>query len=522
MSSSPSNSIKQSAPAKPSRSDKISKSPKHAPPPPPTEPSLPAVKPAPPPLPHSKSLPLSKPPPPPKVSLSASSSPGYEKVESGSPTASVDDDGKSSKRSHRSLKKVVSKLNPFRNSYNQDKNVNESSKSPKSNPFRDSYKEEEDDPSAASSTAISTATIDSVSATQSKKSNPFRDSYKEEEEEVETKPSISTKSNPFDIEVQNLDRQSRLLRQSPRTKIAMSKANPLLSPINGENDGDMGTVSEHGQEFSSETAVVVSTGMLKGEPGNPIYYLNRFSDLWLLAFIFAHTGQFVLLLNVGYKALPDGAFGVVLFLAFAVVALLLAARYMTRKSRLAERRNIELNNGICTPQDEADVVPDSAVMMIAAAAITEGFAFAIFTAVSSGNYQYLDQDGFYTKGTLLQVLRFASITLLGLHRTLRPANRLDPMRTVLELEVISVCWDALDGSTLYELLDGNSDLSSSMSNSIRVLMAAWYISVGFRMALMFLTNMSPSSHLHSMVITAPFQLATQPTVDRTLQGLRLK
>ena len=516
MSSSPSNSTKQSAPAKPSRSDKISKSPKH-PPPPPTEPSLPAVKPAPPPLPHSKSLPLSKPPPPPKVSLSTSSSPGYEKVESGSPTASVEDVANPSKGSHGSFKKVVSKLNPFRNSYNQDKNVNESTKSPKSNPFRDSYKEE-DDPSAAASTA----NISNVSATQSKKSNPFRDSYKEEEEEVETKPSISTKSNPFDIEVQNMDSQSRLLRQSPRTKIAMSKANPLLSPTNSENDGDMGTVSEHGQEFSSETAVVVSTGMLKGEPGNPIYYLNRFSDLWLLAFIFAHTGQFVLLLNVGYKALPDGAFGVVLFLAFAVVALLLAARCMTRKSRLAERRNIELNNGICTPQDEADLVPDSAVMMIAAAAITEGFAFAIFTAVSSGNYQYLDQDGFYTKGTLLQVLRFASITLLGLHRTLRPANRLDPMRTVLELEVISVCWDALDGSTLYELLDGNSDLSSSMSNSIRVLMAAWYISVGFRMALMFLTNMSPSSHLHSMVITAPFQLATQPTVDRTLQGLRLK
>jgi hypothetical protein len=189
---------------------------------------------------------------------------------------------------------------------------------------------------------------------------------------------------------------------------------------------------------------------------------------------------------------------------------------------LSERRNIEMNNGVCTPNDEADVVPDTAVLLIAAAAITEGFAFAIFAAVSSGNYQYLDQDGFYTKGTLLQVLRFTSITLLALHRTLRPANRLDPMRTVLELEVISVCWDALDGSTLYELLDGNSDLSSSITDSIRALMAAWYVSVGFRMALMFLTNLSPTAHLQQAVITAPFQLAAQPTVDRTLQGLRLK
>ena len=47
-----------------------------------------------------------------------------------------------------------------------------------------------------------------------------------------------------------------------------------------------------------------------------------------------------------------------------------------------------------------------------------------------------------------------------------------------ELEVISVCWDALDGSTLYELLDGNSDLSNSSAYSIRLLMAAWYVSVG--------------------------------------------
>ncbi len=51
--------------------------------------------------------------------------------------------------------------------------------------------------------------------------------------------------------------------------------------------------------------------------------------------------------------------------------------------------------------------------------------------IPAGFYEYLSPDGFYTKGTLLQVLRFTSITLLALHRTLRPANRLDPMRTVL-------------------------------------------------------------------------------------------
>ena len=50
---------------------------------------------------------------------------------------------------------------------------------------------------------------------------------------------------------------------------------------------------------------------------------------------------------------------------------------------------------------------------------------------------------------LLQTLRFASITLLSFHRIVRPANRYDPLRTILELEVVCVCWDALDGIDIY-------------------------------------------------------------------------
>jgi hypothetical protein len=42
------------------------------------------------------------------------------------------------------------------------------------------------------------------------------------------------------------------------------------------------------------------------------------------------------------------------------------------------------------------------------------------------------------------------------------------------------------------------------------------------MAMMFLTHVSPSGWGNRLVVTAPFQLAPQPTVDRTLQGLRLR
>lgn len=125
-------------------------------------------------------------------------------------------------------------------------------------------------------------------------------------------------------------------------------------------------------------------------------------------------------------------------------------------------------------------------MVVSVVVLAQCFHVCILFA---GFYEYLSPDGFYTKGTLLQVkhvvclficmnpdctavvlcecdfgvpdavlrrllclcelfimvdsfhlllrfktlqvLRFTSITLLALHRMLRPANRLDPMRTVL-------------------------------------------------------------------------------------------
>ena len=80
-------------------------------------------------------------------------------------------------------------------------------------------------------------------------------------------------------------------------------------------------------------------------------------------------------------------------------------------------------------------------MLLAIAALLEGIAFAIYTTVTAGNSQALpSNNGFYSQDTTVQTLRFASITLLALHRVLRPANRIDPMRTVLEVrEFVCVC-----------------------------------------------------------------------------------
>ena len=83
-----------------------------------------------------------------------------------------------------------------------------------------------------------------------------------------------------------------------------------------------------------------------------------------------------------------------------------------------------------------------------------------------------------------------------------------------------MCWDALDGSTVYQLIQSN--LTTNQSNAARALMVFWYLSVGVRMALMLLSHLSPAATVYHWIATAPLQLSSIPTVDRTLQGLRLR
>lgn len=192
----------------------------------------------------------------------------------------------------------------------------------------------------------------------------------------------------------------------------------------------------HNKASSTSSGQLISYGLKSpGQPGNPIYYLNRYSESWLFLFLAMHSGQFAMLLTVGYEALSTGAFIVVTFLVVAVALLALASRFCVTKHRLTASRNLAYNNNQLSPADEADVVSDSAVYCLALASVLEGLAYAIYVAVCSGNGNKLSSSGFFTEDTLLQSLRFASITLLCLHRILRPANRLDPMKTVLEVRL---------------------------------------------------------------------------------------
>jgi hypothetical protein len=225
--------------------------------------------------------------------------------------------------------------------------------------------------------------------------------------------------------------------------------------------------------------------------GNFIYHKLHFVDFWLAASVLAHIILFSLLLSMAKNRFSPGTLAVLVILVITVAVLLIFGRWFIKKKT---GRN-DFKNEKLSPEDETDNVPNYSIKLFAFASVLEGISFAIFSSVTAGNQSDKDSsDIYHSSSAILQVLRFTSIVLLCFHRILRPANRADPLRTILELEVVSVCWDAIDGSTFYDLLN-ETQLTRSADIAARFLMVIWYLSVGVRLGLMFLVHLSPDSSI---------------------------
>jgi hypothetical protein len=94
-----------------------------------------------------------------------------------------------------------------------------------------------------------------------------------------------------------------------------------------------------------------------------------------------------------------------------------------------------------------------------------------------------------------------------------------------------MCWDAMDGASLYELLvesnpRGEESLDQSISSgtavAARFLMTFWYLSIGIRVAAMYSAHLTCDSPIYKYLLPQPLSLSSKPTVDRTLSGIRLK
>lgn len=328
-----------------------------------------------------------------------------------------------------------------------------------------------------------------------------------ENEDNYQETTYSATTNPWEDEDKNLTSNSPISSLVQNTSVSSSSSSTSLTMTNSN-------------PTPPPTHMNMTPTLGEGDPDNLIYNLISFSDLWMFIFIVLHIGQFTTMIISGFDMIPKIISIVLIILMVVVIALCIYARYFIKTSKLTLKRNLDLKGGVCTPEDEADDIPSKSIYVFALVCIIEGFMFALYASYAAGNKDE-SGTGFYAHNTSLQIIRFASITLLALHRILRPANRIDPMVNILELEVVSVCWDAIDGSTLYELLNVDN-LSDQMTNAIRALMIVWYLSVGFRMSIMMITNLKPRCLGYRLFLTDPLQLAPQPTVDRTLQGLRLR
>jgi hypothetical protein len=196
-----------------------------------------------------------------------------------------------------------------------------------------------------------------------------------------------------------------------------------------------------------------------------MYHKTHFSSEWMYATIVMHIIQFSLLLSVGMAAIPLGSAVMILLLVVIVALILIVARYRTHKLPKAVDWSYKT---IRSPEQETDDVSDTVIYLLSLAVILECIAYALYPVSTT----YIS-DIQNRSESITQILCFAAIINLSFHRIIRPANRLDPLRTILELEITNICWDALDGASLFALVVDTENLSKGTDGSARLLMCFW-------------------------------------------------
>lgn len=163
------------------------------------------------------------------------------------------------------------------------------------------------------------------------------------------------------------------------------------------------------------------------------------SNAWLYATLILHVIYFSFLLGIGNSALPPFALVVVTGLAIIAPLILIYARC------LIPNKSSKLCDSDLSVKDETDNISDKAIFFLCVAIVLEVLAFALYPAISSGKMEANDSklertNGLYSYNTISQILTFSAILLTAFYRILRPANRLDPFRTIMEVDhPTSIC-----------------------------------------------------------------------------------
>jgi len=142
-----------------------------------------------------------------------------------------------------------------------------------------------------------------------------------------------------------------------------------------------------------------------------------------------HTIQFSILLPVGQRVLSVSMLSFLTVIAFLIPVLMIYSRMCV----VMNQKPFDKTATYSTPEDETDDVPTKSTYALTIAVFLEGMLLALFSAVTAGYTDNLSSSGLFSQSTLNLTLRFSSITLQCFHRVLLPANRADPVRTILEV-----------------------------------------------------------------------------------------
>eukprot|EP01084_Bolivina_argentea_P196779 337318_1 len=181
----------------------------------------------------------------------------------------------------------------------------------------------------------------------------------------------------------------------------------------------------------------------------------------------------------------------VLSIVFAVISRLTVQKNKT--SILLSGVNDNKFNSITK---DIDTVKSISIYSLILAVICYVAGSIIFQLHAIHHYSSLPESGFISAQTLLQLIRWISIQLYSLNRILRPANRCDPLRTIFDLDVVEICLDSIDSSSLFQILITPELSTITYINFLtKIAITMWMTSVGLRIALLFLVHLPASSFI---------------------------
>jgi hypothetical protein len=97
----------------------------------------------------------------------------------------------------------------------------------------------------------------------------------------------------------------------------------------------------------------------------------------------------------------------------------------------------------------------------------------------------------------------AGITFYAFHRILRPADRYDPLRTILELEAVEVCMDAVDMAACFSLGVAAAQAGhDALATAALVVTVVWIQGSGLRIAILYLAHV-PMRRLYCGLSSRP-------------------